>query len=106
MNIPSTFFKNTSLTPLSLTVRVLCAGVLLCLGVYIFMIGSTTSFISQRHTLNNTIRDTHTRIALLETEFLTLQNELSRKEVLALGYVDALHSVYVDTDIQMVAFQN
>ena len=66
-------------------------------GMYVFMIGASTSFISQEHAAIQSIRDTHTRIAHLEAEFLTLQNSLSRRAVLAQGYVDARNAVYIES---------
>lgn len=89
----TTYFKGSYTR--FVNVVLLIAGFLL-LGGYLFMIGSSTSYISQRHIAEQSIRETHTRIAHLEAEFLALQNSLSRRVVLEQGFVDARNPLYIN----------
>lgn len=94
-SIITTYFKGSPIRMVNTIALVFC---LLCGGAYLFMIGASTSFISQEHIALQSIRDTHTRIAHLESEFLELQNTLSRRLVLSQGYIDAQNPVYVESD--------
>ncbi|MCD8494990.1 MAG: hypothetical protein LRY41_02985 [Candidatus Pacebacteria bacterium] len=73
------------------------------IALYVFMIGMATSYVSKRHVMDQAIRDTHTRIAYLEREFLTLQNTIHRSEIFALGYTEVRSTNFVSLNPEPTA---
>jgi hypothetical protein len=76
-------------------------------GLYLFFLGSTTMYISQRKHLQEEIRGAHSHLADLETEFFSSSQDLDLEYLATLGFAEAQAVSFAQraTDAETVAFR-
>ncbi len=72
---------------------------------YVYFIGSITFNVLARKSLENTMRETGSRVSNLELSYMNLSNSLDKNFALAHGFVDAHNTLFATRTTARVAIR-